>query len=281
MANETQGTSFADFLSDLSVAVVVALQSRGAATTEELRDHLAELVQAANASNEPQLAAYFDVLHGLLQGDDVTAAAEGLVEPYRAGYERILQELAEEPSEMTLSEWLTQMTTIVVTTARLGSHEDRSRLEQELAGLARKVPSEDTGLQNFLAALRGVLRGEDTREFALRQRPPYREAFHSLLQLLAADDASEFTVHALLDRIQHNTIVALTQRNRELRLVVAEGLADIVEKLPEDGTATDHFRPLIVGALALLLDREPPAAVNTLPEPFAETWRNILAASQK
>lgn len=281
MTNDNQDVKLADFLSDLSVAVVLALQTHDEAAIEELSDELAEFETETASENEPELAAYFRVLRGLLQGDDVSQAAEELVEPYRAGYERVLQEIEEAPAEMTVSEWLARVTSIVATTVKRGSDEDRAELEGELAGLARKIGSEETEFHRFMAALRGVLRGEDTRKLALRLQPPYREAYQSLLQLLAADDTTDFAVRAILDRMQHNTVVALTRGDRKLRLAVAEALADIEEKLPEDEATTPHFRLLIVGALALLLEREPPASIDNLPVPFAEVWDNILAASRK
>jgi|AMFO01.1.fsa_nt_gi hypothetical protein len=280
MTNDSRYTHFADFLSDLSVAVAVALKTHDTATVEDLAGHLAELVEAADESNEAELAAYFGVLHGLLRGEDVTTAAEKLIEPYRTGYERILQELEEEPEE-DFSDWLARLTSIVATVVRGGRAEDRAEMEQSFTRLSDHVPPEETEFHDFIAALRAVVRDEDTRALALKLQPPYREAFHSLLQLLAADDTTDFTVHAILDRIQHNTVVALTRGNRALRVSVAEALADIEEKLPEDEPTTIHFRALIVGALALLLEREPPAAVKNLPEPFADAWHNILAASQK
>lgn len=285
MTKDTQYTQFADFLSDLSTAVAVALKTQDATMVDELAGHLTELVEAADESDEPELAAYFGVLHDLLHGDDVTTTAEKLVDPYRAGYERILQEMAEEPeedlSDMAMSDWLARLTSIVATVVRGDRAEDRAELEQAFVSMVEQVPAEDTEFHDFIAALQAVVRGEDTPALALKLQPPYREAFHSLLQLLAADDTTDFAVQAILDRIQHNTVVALTQENRELRLSVAEALADVEEKLPEDEPATIHFRALILGALALLLDREPPAAVKNLPDPFAETWQNILAASQK
>ena len=282
MTNDTQHTNFADFLSNLSTAVAVALKTQDATMTDELAGHLTELVKAAGESNEPELAAYFGVLHGLLHEEDVTAAAARLVDPYRAGYERILQEMAEEPeedlSDITLSDWVARLTSIVATVVRGDKAEDRAELEQAFVSMAEQAPAEDTEFHDFIAALRAVVRGEDTRALALNLQPPYREAFQSLLQLLAAEDTTDFAVQAILDRIQHNTVIALTQGNRELRLSVAEALADVEEKLPEDEPTTIHFRALLLGALALLLEREPPAAVSALPEPFAAAWQDILAA---
>lgn len=280
MTNNKQGTHFADFMSDLAVAVVAALQRGDKGTIDELSDHLAELQKASDASNEPELAAYFSVLHGLLQDEDVSAAAEQLVEPYRAGYERIRQEL-ERSEEDRLSEWLARLTSIVATTTKHGNDAERADVEQALREMAEHVPPEDRGFHDFLVALQGVLRGKDTRKLMLKLKPPYREAFQSLLQLLVTEDAIDVTIRSILDRIEHNTVLALTKRDEALRLAVAEALADIEEVLPENDPTTPHFRVLIVGAMALLLGRKPSRHVKKLPEPFADTWRNILAAAQK
>lgn len=281
MTHNTDDVTLADFLSDISVATVVALQTRDQEAIDVLSSRLTEL-ESEFAEDQPKVAAYFGVLQSTLQGEDVSTAAEKLEEPFRTGYERIVQELEkQEDISETRSEWVSRLTTIVVTTMRKGSDEDRADLEQELADIAREIPAEEIGFQSFIAALRGVLRDEDARELALELKSPYREAYQSMLQLLTADDTTDFAVHPILDRIQHNTIVTLTQGNERLRFVVAEALADLEEKLPEDEPTTPHFRALILGALALLLDREPPAAVNSLPEPFAEAWQNIVAASQQ
>lgn len=279
MTNNKQGNNFADFMSDLAMAVVVALRRGDEGTIEELSDHLAELRKASDASNEPELAAYFSVLHGLLQGEDVSAAAEQLVEPYRAGYERIRQEL-EESEEDRLSEWLARLTSIVATTTKHGNDAERADVEQALREMAERVPPEDREFHDFLSALRGVLRGKDTRRLMRKLNPPYREAFQSLLQLLATEDTIDFTIRSILDRIEHNTVVALTEGDQALRLAVAEALADVEGVLPEDDPMTPHFRVLIVGTMALLLDRKPHPHVKKLPEPFAGTWQNILAASK-
>jgi len=224
MTNDSQYTQFADFLSNLSIAVAVALKTQDAAMADELAGHLTELVEAAEESDEPELAAYFGVLHGLLHEEDVTAAAARLADPYRAGYERILQEMAEEPeedlSDITLSDWVARLTSIVATVVRGDKAEDRAELEQAFVSMAEQAPAEDTEFHDFIAALRAVVHGEDTRALALKLQLPYREAFQSLLQLLAAGDTTDFAVQAILDRIQHNTVIALTQENRELRLSV-------------------------------------------------------------
>jgi hypothetical protein len=276
---------FSEFLSDVSVEVVIALTTRDARIIKELGDHLTQYEANAKAENEPELAAYFSVLRGLLQGEDVSTEAENLVEPYRWGYNRILQELENETKEdvagLQHSEWLVNLTSLVAYTVKHGTDEDRVKLEQELAGLARKVRPEEVEFHDFMAALRSVLRGEDTRKLAIQLQPPYRQAFLSLLQVLATSDATDFVLRSILDRIEHNTITALTQGNDRLRLAVAEALADIEEMLPEDDPATRHLRPLIISALALLLNRKPHRAVKKLPEPYATTWRNILAASKK
>lgn len=88
MTNDAQYTNFADFLSDLSVAVAVALKKEDAATVQELAGHLAELVEAAGESNEPELAAYWDVLAGPLHGEDVTLRCAGHPRPHSAQHSR-------------------------------------------------------------------------------------------------------------------------------------------------------------------------------------------------
>lgn len=279
MANNDDEGRLADFLSDLSVAVVVALQTHDEEALEELSSELARL-ETEFAEDQPELATYFQVLRGLVQGEEVDPIAENLVEPYRSGYERVLQELEKEP-EVTQSEWLTNLTSLVATTAKHGSREVRVKLEKELVHIAERVPAEETEFHDFIAALRGVLRGEDTRELALKVRPPYREAYQSLLQLLSAEDTTDFTVRTILEKIEHNVTLALSRGDPEVRLAVAEALADIEEKLPEDEPTTYHFRALILGTMALLIDREVPDAVNSLPDPFAETWENIRAAAEQ
>lgn len=275
---------FSEFLSDLSVEVIVVLTTRDEVAIKELSEELAQYEANAIEADEPDLATYFRVLNGLLRGEDVSAEAETLVEPFRWGYERILQELEEAPrtylAGRSVAEWLTLLTGLVATTAREGSAEERAELEQELIDLAGRISPEERAFHAFIAVLRAVLRGENTQAMAHQLISPFREAYQSLLQLLAAEETPDFALFAILDRIQHNTIVALTQRSRRLRLAVAEALADIEEILPEDDPATPHLRLLILGALALLLERKVPAKINTLPEPFATTWQNIFTASQ-
>ena len=283
MTDTSFDSELAEFLSDLSVAVVIAIQTQEDERIEALSSRLEEIKQAADEADAPELAAYLDVLRGLVRGEDVDTAAEKLVEPYLWGYERILQELEEGPesSDASSSEWVASMTSLVATTVKSGSEEDRAELERELVRIAGRIPAEETKFHDFIAVLGGVLRGEDTRELGVKLQPPYRQAYHSLLQLLAADDTTEFALQAVLDRVQHNTVVALTQGDRELRLSVAEALADVEERLPEDDPTSPDFRILILGAMALLLDREPPQAVSTLSGTFAETWQSMLQASRK
>ncbi len=291
MADDLRDSTFSDFLSDLSVAVVIALQTQDDERIEALADHLAEMKQAADESEAPDLAAYFKVLRGLVRGEDVATDAEKLVDPYRAGYERIAQELEEKPEVDTGDalppEWLAKVTSLVAATVKRGSEEDRAEVERELASIAQEVQPEERRFHDFMAALRGVLRGEDPHEPAAELQPPYRQAYQSLLQLLAADDTTDFALQAILDRIEHNTIIALTEGDLELRVSVAEALADVAEaledleeKLPEDDASPQQLRALILGAMALLLDRDVPTAVDILSGPFAETWHNIRDTSQ-
>lgn len=274
----------ADFLSDISVAVVIALQERDKGRTKMLINRMTELEEKAKAGGDQAAAAYFRILRGLLRGVDVGDAAETLAEPYRSAYQRIEQELGEEAMRgagETSSDWLATLTSIVATTVKHGNKDEKANLERELASIARKAPREEKEFQDFMAVLRNILRGKDTRRLAARLQPPYRQAHQSLLELLAADDSIDFTVLSIIDRIQHNTIVALTKGDRRLQLEVAEALADIEEALPEDDPKSPHFRALMAGAIALLIDRQPPKAVNRLPEPFAEAWEKILEASQQ
>lgn len=284
MTNNSQNVSLSDFLSDVSVAVVVTLQTQDQAAAGELSDRLAKL-ETEFAGDQPELATYFGVLHGLLQGDDVSQAAEELVGPYRAGYERILQELEgapkERPATTSTSEWVANVTSVVATTTKHGSDAERAGLEQELAGFARRMPLEETAFHDFIDTLRGILRGEDTRMSALKLQPPYREAYQSLLQLLAAEDSIDATIRAILDRVQHNTVMALTRGDKKLRQAVADALADIEDILTQDDPTAPHLRSLLAGAQALLLNRKPPASVEKLPDPFAETWQSIVEATQE
>jgi hypothetical protein len=175
---------------------------------------------------------------------------------------------------------LAGVASLVVTTIKQGDAEDHAALEAELAAMAGRVHPEEVDMHNFVAALRGVLQGEDSRRLVVKLRPPYRDAFLSLLQLLSAADTSEFALTNILDRIRHNTIVALTHGNAETRTAIAETLTDLQRKLLANHPAREHLALLIAGAQALLAGKEPPTAVNNLPEPFAETWRIMLAASK-
>ncbi len=283
MKNENQSSELTEFLSDISVGVAFALQWGDPDRIESLAGRLSEIQQKAEKSDEPELALYFQVLHGLLMGEDVTERARGLAGPYRAGYERILRELEEHPpgsGEDTLTDWLTNVTSLVVTTAKYGTHEEREKLAQRLADIGDRASDQETSFQNFIAALCSLLRGEDAHELDPELRSPYREAYQSLLQLLSADDTADFALQSILDRIQHNTSVALEKGDRALRLAVAEALADVEEELPEEEPASHQLRILILGSMALLLDRDVPDRVDSLTGPFAEAWHNIVEASQ-
>jgi uncharacterized protein (DUF2267 family) len=272
-----------DFLSEISVAVVAALEADDTAGTTELADRIANLEARARATADEDLAAYFGVLRRLLGGDDPAEAAAALAEPYRSGYERIQHELRvgqDHPAASTSPDWLASLTSVVASTARHGSREDRLRLEQELGNLEERNAGDDLRFRAFVDALRAVLRGEDTRRQVIGLQPPYRDAFLSLLQILAADDSVEFTREALLERVRHNTVVALTQGNREVRAAVAATLAELSQQLTGE-TDIEHLRTLLTGSVATLEGRRPSPSVDTLPEPYATVWREILAAAEK
>jgi hypothetical protein len=269
-----------EFLSEISVAVVAALETGDRVGAIRLADRLSNLEARARAEGDENLATYFGALGRLLAGEDATASAANLVEPYRSGYERIRQELdAAHREAATSPDWLATLTSIVASTARHGSQQDRHRLEQNLVEIARRNAPGDEGFPPFVDALRAVLRGEDTRQRVVVLQTPYREAFLSLLQILAAEDTTDFTHHALLDRIRHNTIVALLEGNREVQAAVATTLADLVSQLTTDDKG--HLRALLEGAEALLRRQQPPPAVDTLPEPYAGVWHDILTAAEK
>lgn len=271
-----------DFLSEISVAVVAALEADDNAATAKLAGRIANLEARARRTEDEDLAAYFGVLRRLLAGDDPAEAAAALPEPYRSGYERIEQELAvghADPVAVATPDWLASLTSVVASTARHGSREDRLRLEQELGHMAERSLSDDDRFTSFIDALRAVLRGEDTRQQLIGLRPPYRDAFLSLLQILAADNA-DFSRHVLLDRVRHNTIVALTRGNREVRAAVAATLADLSDPLTSEAGVED-LRTLLNGAQAMLEGRQPSPSVDALPEPYATVWREILAAAEK
>ena len=273
------------FLTEISVDVVLALTSEDQALIETLSRQLQQYRSNALAKNDPDMATYFEVLHGLLQGEDVSSTADQLTGAYRAGYERILQEI-DAAAEMTteefsFTEWLAEITSLVITTRKLGDEADRTALHNQLAEIGRHVPAEETQLHDFLAAAQAILQGQDTRALVLRLQSPYREAVLSMLQLLSAENTTDFVLQNLLDRIRHNTIVILQQGDAEARAALADSLTDVESKITSTDPAVAYLRPFIQNVRALLRGEEPPAPDYPLPADFAAAWQAILAAAQQ
>lgn len=271
-----------DFLSRISVAVVAALEAADESAIRHLAERITNLEAKARATQDEELAAYFGVLRRLLTGDDPTPSAAALAEPFRSGYERIHQELQagqDEPLTPASPDWLASLTSVVAAAVKQGSREDRLRLEEELRAMTATSAASDDRFPPFVDALRALLRGEDTRERVIGLRPPYRDAFLSLLQVLAAESA-DFTREALLDRVRHNTVVALTQGSADVRAAVAATLGDLSQQLVQ-ATDVEDLHTLLRGAEALLEGRPPSPSVESLPEPYAAVWREIHAAAEK
>lgn len=289
MSSPGTDQSVSEFLSDLSLSVIIAATSGDSDAAKALAQDISRFEKNARKGKERELAAYFRVLRGILLKQNVARHVERLVGPYRAGYDQIIAEIANasqpssgaETQEISLQDWIASLATAVVTAVKQGAESDRSALVQELDDISGRMHPDDTDFLNYVEMLKAVLAGQDTRRLVIQLVSPYRDAALSMLQLLAATDTSEFALHNILDRIQHNTTVALQQQDIETREAVANSLAALVDKISLNDPTMVYLEPIVAGACALLRGEEPPPTVTNLPEPFATTWQIIQEAADR
>lgn len=168
--------SIIEFLGQLASAVVHAIREGTDADRKRLIKSLEEMHAGMPAVSEDTANAreFLTALIGLLVGEP--ESPEGLVEPYRGIYERILKAAMSrhaghehgdghahggegEDSELAMKEFLTQIAASTVLVMRKGTDEDKKGLAEKLTGLLASMPADEKGPRSLVGAFISILEG--------------------------------------------------------------------------------------------------------------------------
>lgn len=195
-AEAKQEQEFVKFLVEAAKAVVQA-KSQGAssAALEGLAGQLDDVIGEARRQGAPPLADYFAALQTILRGQDVTAQAARLEEPFRHLVGQVMAALAGgtiEPGadplaltdeEQTMLTGLVAAANAVVVARAQGDQTLRARLAGRLAEMENALEEDDdVAAADYVAALQAALAGEDVTPLAANLPEP----FQSILKELAA-----------------------------------------------------------------------------------------------
>jgi hypothetical protein len=197
-----------EFFGQLASAVVHAIREGTDADRKRLVSALEEMnggmpavsVDSANARE------FLHALIGLLTG--VPQSPEGMVEPYRGIYDRILEaamsrhaghvhgdahthvdghgdghahaHMDAEDADTAMKEFLTQIAASTVLVMKKGSDEDRAGLAAKLSGLLGSMPEHEKGPRSLVSAFISILKGSPVAPGTLDH--PYSNIYSKVLR---------------------------------------------------------------------------------------------------
>lgn len=182
-----------EFFGQLASAVVHAIKEGTGADRKRLIESLEEMNAGMPAVSEDTANAreFLTALISLLLGEP--ASPEGLVEPYRGIYDRILQAVLSrhaghehgdgrahgdgharghaggEDAELAMKEFLTQIAASTVLVMKKGSDEDKKVLAEKLGGLLASMPEEENGPRSLVGAFISILNGSPVSPDTLKR----------------------------------------------------------------------------------------------------------------
>jgi len=191
-----------EFFGQLASAVVHAIREGTDADRKRLVGALEEMNGGMPAVSEDSANAreFLHALIGLLTG--VPQSPEGLVEPYRGIYERILQAAMSrhaghehgdgsgdghahahvdgEDADTAMKEFLTQLAASTVLVVKKGSDEDKAGLAGKLDELINSMPEHETGPRSLVSAFISLLKGNPVEPDTLDR--PYSNIYSKVLR---------------------------------------------------------------------------------------------------
>ncbi len=193
-----------EFFGQLASAVVHAIREGTDADRKRLIKSLEEMGAGMPAVSEDTANAreFLTALIGLLVGEP--ESPEGLVEPYRGIYDRILaaamsrhaghehgdghghaHEGAQgEDAELAMKEFLTQIAASTVLVMKSGSDEDKKGLAEKLSGLLASIPEEEKGPRSLVRAFISILEGNPASPDTLMR--PFSSIYKKVLHEIGA-----------------------------------------------------------------------------------------------
>jgi len=190
-----------EFFGQLASAVVHAIREGTDADRKRLVSALEEMnggmpaVSVDTANAREFLHALISLLTGVPQSPD------GLVEPYRGIYERILQaamsrhaghehgdgsgnghahaHVEGEDADTAMKEFLTQLAASTVLVVKKGTDEDRAGLADKLGGLLNSMPEHEKGPRSLISAFISLLKGNPVEPDTLDR--PYSNIYSKVL----------------------------------------------------------------------------------------------------